>query len=164
MPSVASSSSGWDTYYIVFLSAILALAVPALMSALSWALDLKGSPAPDKNREFQEKEATGLLERPHGTLDHRMNTRFFLAANAALVIITLALALVPCISTFAPNAVAGSTGSSFKGLIAVVSVATLAALGLLYSARKGDLSWLKTFQSEDQMEGSREPKKNGVSK
>ena len=72
-----------------------------------------------------------------------MNARFFLAANAALVLITLAIAIVPLAGTLQPG---NSRQSLVRGLVAIVSVAGFAALGLLYSARKGDLGWLSSFQ------------------
>jgi NADH:ubiquinone oxidoreductase subunit 3 (subunit A) len=126
--------SGWEVYYVVFLSALLALGIPLSLSALTRLV------APGRRRARPP-----TAPREGGELGRRMNSRFFLATNAALVLIALALVLVPAASTLQ----AGNTRAGLvRGLVAIVSIAGLAALGLLYSARKGDLSWLRTYREE----------------
>ncbi len=78
-------------------------------------------------------------------LGQRMNVRFFLAANAALVLITLALELVPCVTTLQTENQEGLV----KGLISIITIAGFAVLGLLYSVRKGDMGWISTFHSDE---------------
>jgi hypothetical protein len=34
-------------------------------------------------------------------------------------------------------------------LVAIVTIAGFAAIGLLYAARKGDLGWLRSFRATD---------------
>ena len=77
------------------------------------------------------------------TMGQRINVRFFLAANAALILITLALMLLPCATTLQSENREGVV----KGLISIITLAGFAALGLLYSVRKGDMGWLSSFQS-----------------
>jgi hypothetical protein len=77
-------------------------------------------------------------------IGRKINARFFLSANAALVLITLMLALVPCAGMLQPGI---DREGLLRGLVAIVSISAFAALGLLYSARKDDLGWLRSFQA-----------------
>ena len=135
--------SGWNVYYIVFLSALLALGIPAGLGILSSLLSprRKSRPAP---------HVTGPGQSFSDFKGKRMNVRFFLAANASLALITLILALIPCASMAHEGVL---PGEALRGLIAVISIAGFALLGLLYSTRKGDLSWLKSFHSLPKDEG-----------
>jgi NADH:ubiquinone oxidoreductase subunit 3 (subunit A) len=136
--------SGWDVYYIVFLSAFLALGIPAVLALISYLVSpqIKGrkqQPLRGFNAVLADSnEANKTL------LGQKMNARFFLAANAALILITLMLALIPCVGMLQP-------GTDHEGLLraltAIVTIAGFAALGLLYSARKTDLGWLKSFHN-----------------
>jgi NADH:ubiquinone oxidoreductase subunit 3 (subunit A) len=139
--------SGWDVYYIVFLSAFLALAIPAALAGVSYLVSpkVKGR----KQRELQDLN-TVLVDatEPNRTvLGQKMNARFFLAANAALILITLMLALIPCVGMLQPGT---DSEGLIRGLIAIVTIASFAALGLLYSARKADLSWLRSYYRGDE--------------
>lgn len=143
--------SGWEVYYVVFLSAILALSIPAALAMLAYLLSPKRSsrePAALEvviNQDFPS--LPGLEEdtpAPSDSLGRRINTRFFLGANAAMILIVFPLALIPCVGTLSS---AGSTAGG-RGLVAIVTLALFAALGLLYAARKGDLDWLKSHRKE----------------
>ena len=129
--------SSWDSYYIVFLSAILSLAVPGALSLISFVFF--------PGRRWEEKNRIGTAPSAASSrtiLGQRVNVRFFLAANAALVLIALALELIPSATTLQTE----NRDGLFKGLIAIVSIATFSVLGLLYSVRKGDMGWLSSFQ------------------
>ena len=140
--------SGWSVYYVVFLSAFLALGIPATLAVISYIISpqIKGrKPAP------QPKGFNAVLADSHEAnrtvLARKLNARFFLAANAALILIALMLVLIPCVGMLHASNVPGDLeGVPLRALIAVVTVAVLAALGLLYSARKSDLGWLKNYQ------------------
>ena len=133
--------SGWDDYYVVFLSAVLALLVPLILGLLSLVFSSKRTFKP---RTFESAAALSSETKVPMTRQ-RINTRFFLAANASLVLITLGLALIPCVGTLKSS----TDGMGlFRGLIAIVTITGFAALGLLYSARKGDLSWLRSYRKE----------------
>jgi hypothetical protein len=130
--------SGWDVYYVVFLSAVLALAIPAGLGLVSILMSGRGKrPGPSS--------ATPVPPvRDESALGRRMNTRFFLSANAALALIALGLVVIPCAGTLQ----AGETRAEvLRGLVAIVSIAGFAAIGLLYAARKGDLDWLRSYRS-----------------
>jgi hypothetical protein len=71
-----------------------------------------------------------------------MNVRFFLAANAALILIALGLELIPCVTTLQTN----SIEDLLKGLLAIITLAGFAVLGLLYAVRKGDMGWLSSYR------------------
>jgi NADH:ubiquinone oxidoreductase subunit 3 (subunit A) len=141
-------NSSWDSYYVVFLSAILSLGIPATLAAISFVFFHK------------EKEKERKLFKVHGAkpnrtiLGQRINVRFFLAANAALILIVLALELVPCATTLQSD----NREGLLKGLISIVSLAGFAVLGLLYSVRKGDMGWLSSFQTETRPEISKAEK------
>jgi NADH:ubiquinone oxidoreductase subunit 3 (subunit A) len=76
-------------------------------------------------------------------LDSRINARFFLGVNAALVLITISLGLIPVAGMLRPDS---GAGTFMHALIAIISLALFSCLGLFYSSRKGDLSWIKSFQ------------------
>jgi hypothetical protein len=122
--------SGWNVYYVVFLSALLALAIPALLGLISWVV-AKKSP-----------RRTVSIGSAGPALGRRINTRFFLSANVALILVTLALVMIPCVGNLSKSA---SRAGVIQGLISILSISGFAALGLLYTARKGDLDWLRSF-------------------
>jgi hypothetical protein len=139
--------SGWDVYYIVFLSAVLALEIPAALAVVSYVV----SPAGSKMKGRKQRPLQGFntvladaTEKNKTELGQKMNARFFLAINAALILIALMLSLVPCVGMLQPGT---DHEGLLHGLIAIVSIAGFAGLGLLYSARKLDLGWLKTYTS-----------------
>ena len=139
--------SGWEIYYIVFLSAFVALGIPTFLALISYLISpqVKGR----KKQSSQDEPNIALAnsrEPNHTEIGRKMNVRFFLAANAALILIALMLALVPCVGVLQPGS---NHESLFRGLVAIVSISGFAVLGLLYSARKNDLSWLKSFQQDE---------------
>lgn len=151
--------SSWDVYYVVFLSAVLALGIPAILAAISYLVSprrrLKSGVAPlaDKRSELASPEGSPFALTPvenRVALGRRINARFFLGVNASLVLITLVLALIPCAGMIQPREV--SSGVLLKGLIAIITIALFAILGLLYSARKGDLSWITSYQEGKRFE------------
>jgi hypothetical protein len=127
--------SGWDVYYVVFLSAALALGIPAGLSAL--ASLIRSSPRSERRPDtLGAQEASRTLGEGTGSaaeLGRRLNTRFFRSINAALLLLSVGLVLIPCVS-----------GAGDRSLIGILSLASFGALGLFYAARKGDLDWLKT--------------------
>ncbi len=140
--------SGWEVYYVVFLSATLALGLPLSVALLSKLLRLgKNQPRAPIRESFAFEPAAPVLGK-------RMNTRFFLAANAALVLLTLALMLIPCVGALQKD---GTGTTVLRGLISVITIATFSAIGLLYSARKGDLSWLRSFERVERVEKQEKP-------
>jgi NADH:ubiquinone oxidoreductase subunit 3 (subunit A) len=146
--ALPAGSAGWDVYYVVFLSSVLALGIPLAIGALSSLLRKSAKPSfeVDHRKEAMSKARPDLIaDAPlpgSGSLlpGARMNVRFFLAANAALVLITLSLILIPCVTALKETA--------SRGLLAIVTIAGLSGLGLIYCWRKGDLSWLKTYKRE----------------
>jgi hypothetical protein len=125
--------SGWDAYYVVFLSALLALCIPATLSFLSRILSQPTqSPAP-----LPTVNAT-----PVG---RRVNTRFFLGANVSLLLLALALVLIPCVAAIQSMDEEGGSGLGLITL-SIISIAVFCSLGLLYASRKGDLDWLRSYR------------------
>lgn len=143
--------SGWDIYYIVFLSAFLALGIPAALALISYLISpqVKGRTRQSKARP--NPVLVDSTETNQTVLGKKINARYFLAANAALVLITLMLILVPCVGMLQPGT---DHQGLLRGLTVIVSIAGFAALGLLYSARKADLSWLKNFHTGRQEDRS----------
>jgi NADH:ubiquinone oxidoreductase subunit 3 (subunit A) len=135
--------SGWDVYYVVVLSAVLALSIPAALALFSFLVSSKSA----KHDDMSMGENFPLAKISDTSLGRRINTRFFLGANAALILITFALILVPCVGTVQPQQ--ENAGTALKGLVGILSLAAFAALGLLYSAKKGDLNWLRSFREEE---------------
>ena len=126
--------SGWEIYYVVVLSAMLALGIPAALATLSFLFSRSHKKRPKSRTNEELGEISGL--------GNRINARFFMAANAALILVAMALVLVPLVGSVQPR------GTALRSLLAVVSISSLAALGLLFALRKGDLSWLTTYQKD----------------
>ncbi len=134
-------ASGWETYYVLFLSAVFSLTMPMVLWAISWALKYRVEQA--RSIELPGSDLK-VHRRPDTILGKKINTRFFLAATTAVVLVTLGLFLVPYAGILSP----GKTLSGehrIRGLIGVLSVVFFAALSLLYAVRKGDLDWLDTY-------------------
>ena len=130
--------SGWEVYYVVFLSAVLALAIPAILALVSAVIAQRGALPQDL-----PGSSLGVPEARDTALGRRINTRFFLSANAALILITLALVLVPYASTLQADV---PKPTALRGLISIVTIVAFSSLGLLYAARKGDLNWLRSYR------------------
>lgn len=130
--------SSWDVYYVIFLSAVLALGVPATLAVVSHLV----SPRKMKKR-LNARVLDELTETDESCLGKKINARFFLGVNAALILLALAILLIPCAGVLRKSE---GPLSILRALVAIVGTTSFAALGLLYSAKKGDLSWLGTFQ------------------
>lgn len=146
--------SSWDSYYVVFLSAILSLAIPAGLALISILLFPRSKAKGLKSPKFHAGKPNRTI------LGQRINIRFFLAANAALILITLALALIPCVTTLQTDPQSSQKSELVHGLASIVTLAGFAVLGLLYSVRKGDMGWLSSFNTDLPKESQKE-KKNG---
>ncbi len=145
--ALPEGSAGWDVYYVVFLSSVLALGIPLAIGAMSQLMRKSAKPSLEIDHRLEamtkaRPDLVGETAASPGALmaGARMNVRFFLAANAALVLLTLSLILIPCVTALRETA--------SRGLLAIITIASLAGLGLLYCSRKGDLSWLKTYKRE----------------
>jgi NADH:ubiquinone oxidoreductase subunit 3 (subunit A) len=128
--------SGWNVYYIVFLSGALSLAVPAVLALFSYfASSKKETPAA---QEVSPRVEIPFDENPTAA-SKRTNPRAFVALNAALSLITLSLLILPCVVNLQANAL--------LGLVCILSVCVMASLGLLYGIRKKDLDWLMSCRT-----------------
>jgi NADH:ubiquinone oxidoreductase subunit 3 (subunit A) len=136
--------SGWEVYYVVFLSALLALTVPLVLHLVSSAISERATRPPEhaQNEGFSAWAEKTRQAEPHDSIGRRINTRFFLGTNAALVLLTLGLMLIPCVGAF--HEIRAELGG--RALISILLLAGLSALALLYAARKGDLEWLRTVR------------------
>lgn len=132
--------SSWNVYYVFFQSAVLALAIPAVLALISRMI----SPVAAKKR-LRREVLDEVSDRNETLLGQRINARFFLGVNAALVLIALMLILIPFAGQLHGSMEPEST---FRVLVAIVSIAGFAILGLLYSIRKSDLSWLTRYQKK----------------
>jgi hypothetical protein len=137
-------SSSWDSYSIIFLSAVFSLGIPLFLSGLSFLFRgfSGGKGASAALGRGSSPQVAFPIRLNQTLLGQRMNVRFFLAANAALILITLGLELIPCVTTLQTNA----PEDLLKGLLAIISLAGFAVLGLLYAVRKGDMGWLSSYR------------------
>ncbi len=125
-------ASSWSVYYLIFLSGLLSLALPALLAMASrWV-------APRKRAEDAPKPAYTV------TRNGGFNTRFLIGANVAVSLMGFLLLLVPIV---------GSWGGLAKERVVVavaclLSVTLIAAVALLYASVKGDLGWIRTIDSK----------------
>ncbi len=144
--------SGWEVYYLVFLSGLLALLVPGALRVLSYIFSAatkrskSGDPAELEAQKAQENESPHVTVRTASNLSalHHVNVRFFLATSVALILAASALSLAPIVSVFHSY----DRDVAALGCVAVVLLTIFSGLGLLYSVRKGDLSWLSGFSQE----------------
>ncbi len=134
-------ASSWDSYYVVFLSAVFSLIIPLFLGALSFLLHRR------KNEVYVPAQNLVGGRSNQTILGQKMNVRFFLAANAALILIALALELIPCVTTLQTE----NREGLLKGVISIVTIAGFAVLGLLYSVRKGDMGWISSFRSGNEI-------------
>ncbi len=134
MPS--GGPSGWNVYYIVFLSGALSLAVPAVLALFSYFASSKT--VRSTPQASSPREEIPFNENPTAA-SKRTNPRAFVALNAALSLITLSLLILPCVVNLQSNAL--------LGLVCILSVCVMASLGLLYGIRKKDLDWLMSYRA-----------------
>lgn len=135
--------SGWDVYYVVFLSALLALGLPLVLRMISFFMARVSRRPAEVQLEEPQRAAVADGAIPPGL---RVNTRFFLGSNAALVLFTMMLALVPCVVVVKGGGVGVVVSRAVMG---VVFLSSLASAGLIYAARKGDLNWLRSYRTPD---------------
>lgn len=135
--------SGWGVYYVVFLSAVLALVIPALLYLFSWVVRTRGPVQAIEIRPEVAQEAERARSR-------RMNTRFFLGVNVALALMNAALILIPCVAML--HHFSGRDGAE-RALASIVTISVFSALGLFYAARKGDMAWLRSFRDSQDYSG-----------
>src|SRR5579872_3817657 len=120
--------SGWDVYYLVFLSAAMALLIPLGLGGISL---LFFPPGRSRKRRLPSAELDALQNYdPKDSVGNRVNVRFFLGVNAALVLIALVLGMIPTAAAIHHSA---DRGELLRSLFALVSITGLASLGLLYS-------------------------------
>jgi hypothetical protein len=126
-------ASSWSVYYLIFLSGVLSLALPALLSLASrWV-------APP------ERPEPSVATRPALTSEGGFNTRFLIGANVTVSLMGFLLLLIPLV---------GSYGNLARErlLIAVaclLSVVAFSGVALLYASVKGDLGWIKSVESPE---------------
>jgi NADH:ubiquinone oxidoreductase subunit 3 (subunit A) len=140
-------TSGWDVYYVVFLSALLALMFPGFLGLVSRLAGARQARRDESSGESLASRAPRESRTDLPSLGRRVNTRFFLGANVALALLTLAFVLVPCVGAIQEDPANGASVAAASG---IAFVAVLAGVALLYAARKGDLDWLRTHRGKDE--------------
>jgi len=133
--------AGWDTYYVVVLSAFLALGIPLTFWSFSLVLRRLGK------RKLLVSELRTEDSRRADLLAGRMNSRFFWAASTAVLLFCLILLLIPCATLLR----AGNTPLYLvkRAMVVFLTFGGLGGLSLLYAVKKGDLSWSETFREEE---------------
>lgn len=126
--------SGWEVYHVILWSTALALLIPAGNFLVS-RLFFKGKP-------FQPPRTDRIQ------LGRRVNGRYFIAASSTLILMGLGILLIPCVVLLRTSHDAGGSHLVFRSLVSILMISGLAGLGLLYSARKGDLGWLSTYYED----------------
>lgn len=128
--------SGWEQYYILFLSALLALGVPfALLVISRLVVRVTGRPFRSSGRAVGAEWPT------------RMNTRYFLAVKVASLLMSLTLILVPLVTAFRSLKEEGL--DSGMATVLILSILLYLGLALFYAARKGDLGWIQSMAKEE---------------
>jgi NADH:ubiquinone oxidoreductase subunit 3 (subunit A) len=131
-------ASTLNAYLILLSAALIALALPAFLWLASRSLRHSGD-STERSRPLSQVSFPSDQTR----LGLKLNSRFFLATSAALLLIALGLLVIPVSVTLRADETREVVE---KGLIAILSVALIAGLGLFYAEKKGDLNWMKTFK------------------
>jgi NADH:ubiquinone oxidoreductase subunit 3 (subunit A) len=134
-------TSNWDSYYLVLLSALLSLSIPLFLAGISFVFSHRNQ----RKRSVSLQPAHPLEERPI-ILGQRIHIQFFLAANAAVVLITIVLLLIPCVTVLQ----SGKQEFFLNGLLAIISISGFISIGLFYAVRKGDMGWLSSPVQENE--------------
>jgi hypothetical protein len=124
--------SVWESYRVFFSLALFSLGISFVFSLVAKFFSKKQKLPPVFPRQslhFAKK---------------RMPIDLFLAANVALVFIAFGLTLFACVLVL----VLGKRQGLIQGVFSVVSIASFALLGLLYSVRKGCLRKKPRLQKE----------------
>ena len=133
-------ASGWSVYYVVFLSALMGLVFPVVLGLASALV------SPKDRRPYRNLK----LSRPEVEPQARINTRIFLGANVATLLIALTLVLIPCVAGlggFIRREPVEDPAVPAALVVGILSIVAFLALGLLYATRKGDLGWLSSRRS-----------------
>ena len=133
-------SSRWDQYFLIVLSALVAVIFPLLLSFMS--------------RLFSSRMKPGIIDRsslfPPRTTQPKLkkiNLRFFTSVSLASVFLSLTLLLVPCVVTVRTLIEHGESKEAGRVLLSIISVSGLLLLGVFYSVSKGDLNWIRTIRA-----------------
>jgi len=145
-------SSGWDQYYMIFVSGAVACLLPFVITVNSLIIAWSRRDTSQRKIQTERKRdvSIGGTSSSANLSEKRINTRFFLAVNVATVLMGMAILLIPCTSSI-ELFIKRNDGGIQPALFAVFSISVLLALGLFYSGRKGDLSWLKTYQKRKEI-------------
>jgi len=134
-------SRGWDTYYIIFLAGAVGLVLPLGVSFLGWLLNpIKG------RKKLMTSFMKGGARTRSRISERRENTRFFLAVNVGTVLIFLGFLLLPAVASIRGWVDLGDSTGVLKAVVAVGVLIGAMTMSLLYSVRKGDLSWLWSYR------------------
>ena len=120
-------ANGWGVYYVVVLSAGLSVLILSVLYGLTRLLG-------GKEREPEKIES-----------QVSMNPRFFPTLNLAVLFFALTFLLLPFAAQFVDLKQKADQGLLIRWFALMISVFLALAVGLFYSARKGDLSWLTGF-------------------
>lgn len=140
------ASNSWGAYSVIFVAAGAAMLLPLGLEAVS-ALVRQGRSEKGKNSlkpsaHGEEPKAQAVTE--------RMNTRYFLGINIAMLVSFGLLVLIPLMSFSREKA--ANRSDLFFGVLGILATLFWAGLGLAYAVRKGDLDWLRHFSKEDKLQ------------
>lgn len=125
-------SSGWEVYYVIFLSGAFALIFPLVLSLVSRFFAPRSVPRKPARSQKADPVQGRFLQ-----------TKFYLVFNASTLLLVMAFVLIPCVVTF--QELLGEPGARELlqyGVFIILSVSILISIALLYAVRKGDLTWL----------------------
>lgn len=137
------TANSWETYYIILLSALLSLSIPLGLFFISSILQRsKKKTVTNVTSSFLKSEPSDVA------FPEKINTRFFLAINVAVILLGLSLALVPIVSVFRSVVESTDRQQLFRCILGILSLAFFLALGLFYASWKGDLGWLRSYDQK----------------
>jgi NADH:ubiquinone oxidoreductase subunit 3 (subunit A) len=136
------ASNNWGAYSVIFLAAGAAMLLPLGLEAVS-ALVRQGRP--EESKGALKPSLSGDEQRLVSATE-RMNTRYFLGINIAMLVAFGLLVLIPLMS-FSREKAAGRS-DLFFGVLGILATLFWAGLSLAYAVRKGDLDWLRHYSKE----------------
>jgi NADH:ubiquinone oxidoreductase subunit 3 (subunit A) len=137
----------WSAYSVVFVSAATALMAPLFLSALARAFSYRYRVSLKRPGIPGDLISTREMESREQIRGQRLNTRYFLAMNIAVVLSGALFIIIPVAAAYRDI-----NEPVFRARAAAVLLSTLGlvAVSAVYASKKGDLEWLTTFRGEKQ--------------
>jgi len=145
---VSGLSNLWSSYYLILISGLVALFLPVIGRFINIILILNQRlPVEEEENKTKKK-----VEVAQSLAECRINSRFFLGLSVSSLFITIGIVLIPVV-VILKQALRSDVGLLENyPVLALFSIVGFLLLAVLYSSRKGDLDWLRTYTKASKKE------------